>query len=223
MKVFTKYMILSIAILIIGISVGSAERVVTDSVGTPPDQTEITGIWRSLQSISCFETDFVEMKNIAFLDEPIRSSGKMYYQKPDLLVKQTLEPSQETITITSGKITLHSQVLGVKETIDLSEQPTAQKIINYMLQVFSGNQDALAKTFRFKYTRKNPEGKITIDLIPIDSSLNQIMQSMQIGMTNSNMPESLTLVEIDGDSIITRFSNTQYNPDNLVIPGFETK
>ncbi len=221
MKIFIEYLIL--IILLITITVCSAQTIASDPVVTQPDRTEIDAIWRSLQSITHFETDFVEMKSIAFLDEPIPSSGKMYYQSPDLLVKDTQKPSRETLTITSGKITLYSQVLDVRETIDLSEQPSAQKIVRYMLQVFSGNRDALAKTFSFQYTRTKPDEKMIIDLIPTDPSLKQIMQSMQICLTESNTLESLTLIEVDGDSTITRFSNTRYNPDNLVIPGIETE
>lgn len=204
-------------------TISSAEIETTDLPGTQPIPSEIEAVWKAFQSITCFETDFEELKTITFLEDPIKSSGKMYYRKPNLLVKDTMKPSRETLTITSGKMTLHSRALDVKETIDLDAQPSAQKVVNYMLQVFSGDRDSLSKSFRFSYRQTGPDGGMIIDLIPTDSALLQIMRRMQITTTPLYMPASLTLVEVDGDSTTTRFSKTQYNSNDLVIPGVESE
>ena len=49
---------------------------------------------------------FVETKSIAMLDQPVESSGELFYSAPDQLEKRTIKPKPETMLVKGDNLVI---------------------------------------------------------------------------------------------------------------------
>ena len=60
---------------------------------------DIDQLMRGLAQTRASHARFVETKTIAMLDEPVESSGELFYSAPDRLEKRTLRPRRESMLV----------------------------------------------------------------------------------------------------------------------------
>src|ERR1035437_1964959 len=67
---------------------------------------DIDQLMRSLAQTHSSHARFVEKKTIAMLDQPVESSGELFYSAPDYLEKRTLKPKPESMILDHGTLVI---------------------------------------------------------------------------------------------------------------------
>ena len=68
---------------------------------------------RGLAQTRSDHVGFVEKKFIAMLDQPVESSGELFYTAPDYLEKRTLKPKVESMTVDGSTLVIERGILGL--------------------------------------------------------------------------------------------------------------
>ena len=89
---------------------------------------DIDQLMRGLAQIHSSHASFVEKKFIAMLDQPVESSGELFYTAPDHLEKRTLKPKRESMILDRGTLVIERG--RQKHELQLQEYPALAAFID---------------------------------------------------------------------------------------------
>src|SRR5690242_15874160 len=73
------------------------------------DAWSIDALMHELGHVERAQARFTEQKYVKVLKAPVESSGLLIYEAPDRMIKRTLQPKPETMTVDADKLTLERQ------------------------------------------------------------------------------------------------------------------
>lgn len=142
---------------------------------------------------------FVETKYLAMLQAPLESRGELQFVAPDRLVKRTLAPRPETLTVAGDMLTIERG--GRNTTIPLSNFPELAAFIESLRGTLAGNRQALEQYYRLNLAGRAEQWTLTLE--PRDARMASAISNVRI----DGEREQLRRVEIrhaDGDrSVMT--------------------
>jgi len=140
---------------------------------------------------------FVEKKSIAILDQPVESSGELFYSAPDHLEKRTLKPKLETMILDGGTLTLERGKQ--KHRLQLQDYPEIAAFIDSIRGTLAGDSKALQQTYQLSLQGEAQDW--TLLLLPIDAKMKKIVQSIRITGANGDL-RTIQIAQADGDSSV---------------------
>ena len=146
--------------------------------------------------------DFKEEKFTSFLKEPIVSSGQLEFIAPDRLAKFIIEPEKISNKIVGDELEIKSS--HKTHTINLKEHPEFSVILTSIINVLSGNHEALKNDFTISF-----KGQLTsweLVLIPRDSFVHGYIDSIKM-QGHTNKLSQIIVTEANKDYSITHISN----------------
>jgi len=117
-----------------------------------PAGFSLTELMDGMASTSGVMADFREQKQIALLEKPLSSSGKIFFVPPDRLARFTLEPESSALIIDGKKLRFQQ---GDREKFDLSGNPMARIFIDNFIVLFNGDLPKLQDLY---HTHFDAEG-----------------------------------------------------------------
>jgi hypothetical protein len=128
---------------------------------------------------------FVERKYLKVLKSPLELSGTLAYDAPNRLVKRTLEPKPETLTVEEDRLVIESQARGRSRTLRLGEYPVLWAFVESFRSTLKGDLTALERFYlvaleggpqrwRLSLTPRDPKMSAFIESILIDGAKGQI-------------------------------------------------
>ncbi|MDH5599844.1 MAG: outer membrane lipoprotein carrier protein LolA [Gammaproteobacteria bacterium] len=146
--------------------------------------------------------DFKEEKHTSFLEQPIISSGYLEFIAPDRLAKYITVPEKISNEINGNQLVIKTS--SETHTINLKEHPEFSIILTSIINLLSGNYEALKNNFTIKF-----KGQVTsweLELLPRDSFIRGHIDS--IGMHgNKNKLTKIMVTEANKDYSVTHISN----------------
>lgn len=88
---------------------------------------------------------FVEEKHFSFMEENLTSSGVLYYQYPDVLIREVLEPKKQRIVVKGMHLTLEQG--GKKRSIDISDYPQIRIFVDTFRATLAGDMKTIQELF----------------------------------------------------------------------------
>ncbi|HSH98755.1 MAG: LolA-related protein [Methylophilaceae bacterium] len=140
---------------------------------------------------------FVEKKSIAMLDQPVESSGELFYTAPDHLEKRTLKPKLESMILDGGTLTLERGKQ--KHRLQLQDYPEIAAFVDSIRGTLAGDGKALQQTYQL--TLQGDAQDWTLLLLPIDAKMKKIVQSIRINGVNGDL-RTIQIAQADGDSSV---------------------
>lgn len=138
---------------------------------------------------------FIEKKSIAMLEEPVESSGELFYTAPDHLEKRTLKPKLESMVLDHGTLIIERG--RQKHHLQLQDYPELAAFIDSIRGTLAGDRKALERNYRLSL-----EGTAeywTLQLLPVDEKIQAVVKYIRImGMGDS--VHSVEITQADGDS-----------------------
>ena len=113
------------------------------------------------------EATFTEQRYVRGFDGPLAASGTLSFTAPDQLVRKTLSPRPETMSVDGNALVLSRS--GRTRTMTLDSIPELLGLVEAMRATLAGNAPVLERYFRTKVTGTVNEW--AIDLAPIDERL----------------------------------------------------
>jgi hypothetical protein len=142
---------------------------------------------------------FVEEDELAVLDRPVRSSGELFYDRPDRLEKRTLAPHPASIILEHGSITIQSH--GREHVLALRDYPQVAPFVESLRATLAGDRQALEQVFQVTFA--GTLERWTLTLVPSDAKLKSVAQLIHIDGERDEL-KSVSITMADGDrSIMT--------------------
>jgi hypothetical protein len=137
---------------------------------------------------------FTEVQQLAMLDQPLHSSGELFYDAPDRLEKRTLEPKPEDLVLDHG--TLIMQRGNRRRTLSLRDYPQAAPFVESIRATLAGDRPALEQYFAPQLS--GTLAGWALELTPRDATVRRSVERIRI----SGERDAIRTVEIrqrDGD------------------------
>jgi outer membrane lipoprotein-sorting protein len=138
---------------------------------------------------------FIEKKQIALLDQPVESSGELFFTAPDHLEKRTLHPHPESLIVDGDKIIIERG----RKTYYFTMQnlPELGIFISSIRGTLAGDLNALKRSFQLNL--EGDANQWTLQLTPTQVKMKKLLQHIRIaGLTNQ--VQSIEIFQTDGDS-----------------------
>lgn len=154
----------------------------------------IDQLMRGLAQMRSAQARFVEKKFIAILDQPVESSGELFYTAPDRLEKRTLKPRPETMVIQGD----HLQIERGRQTIrlQLQEYPELAAFIDSIRGTLAGDRQALERSYQLSLEGAAPSW--TLQLLPVNSKMKQVVALIRMTGVRDEI-RSIDVTQVDGD------------------------
>ena len=148
---------------------------------------------------------FVEERQVAALDRPVRSSGELRYRAPGELEKHTLQPREERLRFADG--VLSSERGGRRTRIDLQRYPQALPFVESIRATLAGDRSALERLFELRLDGENTAWSLS--LTPRDAPGRKLVRDIRIEGSGADV-RRVIIERPGGDRTITTM--TRHDP-----------
>lgn len=168
-------------------------------------------LFRAFAQIKGLSADYTEEKFLSLLAVPLKSKGQLHFMQPGYLSRIVLAPEKSKLTITDSELRMAGK--DGEEVIDLRQSDRVRLFVTSLVQVFQGNQKALQKHYRIRYTPKLDDFHVwQLELQPRKKPLTQIMKRLVLVGRDKTVTH-IELHEPNGDRTITKI--VKVNPKRI--------
>lgn len=170
-----------------------------------PRPKDAAALFTAMAAMTGLEAAFDEEKHLSLLAVPLTSKGKLFFaRQPDggYLTRIVESPEPSTVRISPKELRVENR--DGTETIDLQRSDKVRTFVMALVQVFSGDKDALAKSFTVDFTldTKNEQGW-TLVLTPRGKPLDQMMRSLSL-VGEGTAVVRIEMLDPNGDRTVTK-------------------
>jgi hypothetical protein len=155
----------------------------------------IDELMQALASVPARRADFIEIKSIAALSQPISANGTLDYRRPDYLAKITAPPHAEQLVVDGERLTL-AEGDAAPHDIDLDSRPQLRALVDAVRGTLSGNLVLLRHWYDVGMTGSVAAWRLT--LTPTDPGIASLLKFIAIEGTGAT-PRTIRTVQVNGD------------------------
>ncbi|MCC6136045.1 MAG: outer membrane lipoprotein carrier protein LolA [Candidatus Contendobacter sp.] len=155
----------------------------------------LTEVMRTLAAVKSLQAEFREEKTLAMLQQPLVTTGRLYYQAPAYLRKQTLQPQPEDYTANGEWLTLDTPEGGQRD-FNLNGYPQLRPFVEAIRATQAGDQATLERYYRLEF--QGTPADWTLRLTPLDPTAAGYVAAIVMHGKNERIVSVETL-EPDGD------------------------
>ncbi len=160
---------------------------------------DLPQLMRLLAQVKAGTATFTETRNVAMLERPLESSGRLSFEAPDAFVRETLKPRPERIAIAGNTITLSQGTRSRSMALDAA--PEAAILVDAIRGVLSGNREAIEK--KFVSSVSGSAERWTLEMLPRDARLREKLVSVRVSGRQAAVLE-VAVSMADGDRSLMR-------------------
>lgn len=166
-------------------------------------------------SIKTIESNFTQVKSVSFLNEKVKSYGRMYYSNQGKLRWEYVSPYKYTFAINGGKVYIKS---GAKsQVIDIRTSRLFNSIAQIMINSITGKSLKANGDFN---TQMYVDGNEWIAVLtPKKAQMKKMFRTVQLHFnSHHSMVSEVVMTETSGDSTVTTLSGVKTNeniPDQI--------
>jgi outer membrane lipoprotein-sorting protein len=166
-------------------------------------------IEKTVSTVHAVASEFRQERRLAMLKEPVISSGRFNYEKPDKLRWEFLSPDPSGFLV-NGK--LAKQWKGKNnppEAFDLQLNPVIQLIVDQLLAWTKADFAWIEQRYTVSVVKENP---ISLKLVPRSSKEKQYIDHILVSFEGeTHYSNAVDIIEKGGDSTRIRFFNMIIN------------
>jgi len=165
---------------------------------------------RAQKDTSTLVAAFTEKKDLRLLARPVLSRGELYYNRPNQVRWEYVEPDRKVFVITE------EMYLAYYPALKRAEEVPIKKFVGKRLFRFIGlgqSIDELGKYYEFQMAPQSDlKDTYLLLLTPRKKKLREHVAEMKIWVdTSTYLPRQLQYVEADGDSTLLTFHDMRTN------------
>ena len=163
------------------------------------------------------QADFQEQRKIHLLDEPINSSGKIWFQAPNKF-RVERKGNAPSITVSDGQqLWIYYPNFKSAERYSLAKRSPLDAAISAITTAL--NLENVEHTFHI--TGEKSEKGYDLELTPRNPSMKRIFQKLLLHLSNDLFAERTDMLQANGDRTVTTYENAGHT---AILPGqFEFK
>lgn len=170
---------------------------------------KVPGLVQAFAEVSTLRAAFTDSKDIAILDAPLVSKGRVYYQRPDRLHLATEAPSRQSVTLVGTRVRVVQEDLGREQAMDLGVSDVAKAVVANILLVLGGRIDALSELYRCTAEPDRDAWRMT--LVPLREPMTKVVRRMVVLLARDGTLREVRVEEPDGDASTMSFTATVTN------------
>lgn len=151
------------------------------------------------------EARFEEEKYLALLAAPLRSSGRLFFAPPSILLRRVEKPRPQDILVTRNQVRISDE--SGEQTIDLDVRREVRPLVESLIWIFTGDLESLEQTYRVDYrVLAGPDGegkRWQVRLEPRQAPLSLLVSELRVS-GSGRAADTLELIETSGDRTLTR-------------------
>ena len=156
------------------------------------------------------QADFQEQRKVHLLDEPINSSGKIWFQAPNKF-RVERKGNAPSITVSDGQqLWIYYPNFKSAEHYSLTRRSPLDAAISAITTAL--NLENVEHTFHI--AGEKAEKGYDLELTPRNPSMKRIFQKLLLHMSDDLFAERTDMLQPNGDQIVT----TYQNPNHAAIP-----
>lgn len=159
-------------------------------------------------SIKTIESNFTQVKSVSFLNEKVKSYGRMYYSNQGKLRWEYVSPYKYTFAINGGKVYIKS---GTKsQVIDIRTSRLFNSIAQIMINSITGKSLKANGDFN---TQMYVDGNEWIAVLtPKKAQMKKMFRTVQLHFnSHHSMVSEVVMTETSGDSTVITLSGVKTN------------
>ncbi len=157
--------------------------------------------------ISSFSAQFQQTKHMKTMDSEPESAGRVYYQSPDMLKWEYINPYDYQILFKDSKLFVREE--GQFSEIDLASNQLFEKMGELVAGSVSGKILQADKDFNITYHKSGSVVKARI--IPNDMNLSGMFKEIWVNFNSDFLINSVRLVDPSGDYTEIFMKNIKIN------------
>lgn len=162
----------------------------------------------SSSATASMQCEFTQTKTMKMLKGDIRSSGVMYFCKPDKLRWQYNSPYKYVFILNGGKVKMESA--SSSQSIDVRQNKMFRQIADIMLGSITGGGLKYSRDFTVEIFKDGDSHFAR--LLPKKKEIKQIYESIEIWFNPSlTMVSSVRMKEKTGDETVVKLLNVKTN------------
>ncbi len=150
---------------------------------------------QALASVPARRAQFVEMKSIAALSQPINTTGTLVYRRPSYFAKITAPPHAEQLVVDGDRLWL-AEGDQASHVIALDSKPQMRALVDAIRGTLSGDLTLLRQWYQVAMTGQLSAWRLT--LTPSDPSVASLIRFIVIDGTGAT-PHTIRTVQANGD------------------------
>ena len=158
------------------------------------DALDLTRLMQLLAAAPTAEVSFIEKKYSGLLSEPVISSGRLRYQRPDIVEKNIELPRKEQYRFVGDDLLLMRN--GAEKRIRLSSQPLLLAFAASLRGVLGGDLALLRTHYQLSLTGNQLSWRL--DLTPDDEGIGRYVQRIVVTGHDGQI-EQIEVREVSGD------------------------
>jgi hypothetical protein len=151
-------------------------------------------LMQRLSTVKTATAQFTERKYLHVLKTPLVDSGVLAYTAPDSLVKTTLSPNFDRLTVRGDTLSIEHE--GKSETLSLAQYPQIEGFVAGMRATLAGDRATLERLYEIHLQGSNDNWQML--LIPRDSKMRDLVRSIMIWGDGIQLQHIVT-EQADGD------------------------
>ena len=157
-------------------------------------------------SIQSIVSDFIQEREIALMEEVLRSAGKFYYKKPGLLKWDQNKPSRYYLIMREDKVIRFD---GQKR----KELPVNSPQVVYFKNFIMGTVDgSLFRSDQFTSHVESDDEEVKMMMVPVKGNLKKRFSRIILTFDRKTlMLKNIRIEEAGGDIMTIKFFNQQFN------------
>lgn len=160
---------------------------------------------QALAGVAARRADFIEIKTIAALSQPITATGALIYRRPDYLAKITASPHAEQLVVEGNQLTL-TEGNEAPHVIALDSHPRLGALVDAVRGTLAGNLALLRR--QYNVTMTGSVAAWRLNLIPVEPGVASLIRLIAIEGTGSTL-RTVRTVQANGDE-----SRMMINPES---------
>jgi len=158
-------------------------------------------------SVQTISSDFTQVKNMALLEDKIRSKGKFYFKKEDKVRIEYTSPYSYLLVMNGGQIMVRDEQKTSK--VNTRNSKTMQSVNRIMIDCMRGT---VLNNPDFKAVVYEGQDSYLLSLTPSTEAMKKMFRSIDVYLAKKNFDvDRLSMTEVGGDFTEMDFSNTQHN------------
>ena len=163
------------------------------------DIWSIEDLMAELAQVGHAQAPFVEQKYMKVLKTPLESSGTLTFDPPDRMVKRTLKPKPETMTVEADRLILERQ--GRTRTMRLQDYPVLWAFVESIRATLKGDLTTLKRFYDVELDG-GPQ-RWSLAMKPKDVKMSRVISSIEIAGVQGKV-RTVKVQEAQGDrSVMT--------------------
>jgi len=168
-------------------------------------------ITRAASNVKSIVSEFTQEKHLSMMEKVLISRGRFYYEKPDRLRWELMEPNLYGFVVNGDKAKRWRGGYIFQQSFELDKDPVIQAFVSHLFACASADFELLGQRYSITVLEEDPA---VLKFVPVSKKENEYLAYIMLYFSSEyNHVHTIEIHEPSGDFTRIRFINTVINTE----------